>query len=73
MKIDKAIDVLKNLAFLSGDRSHEECEEGIKLAIQALEKQKELQENCEGSCSDCKYRGEFKCANNLLIDAGEGE
>lgn len=27
------------------------------MAISALEKQKELQENCSGSCSKCKFRG----------------
>lgn len=37
------------------------------MAIQALEKQKELQENCDGNCSDCHFRGD-RCANDLLID-----
>ena len=41
------------------------------MAIAALEKQQELQENCKGSCNDCKYRGGYKCANNLLIDGLE--
>lgn len=41
------------------------------MAIEALEKQKELQENCNGSCRECKYRGEFHCANDLLIDGLE--
>ena len=40
----------------------------LDMAIKALEKQKELYKNCEGSCIDCKYRGEFRCANDLLID-----
>lgn len=39
----------------------------LGMAIKALEKQIELRENCEGSCIDCKYRGEFHCANDLLI------
>lgn len=43
--------------------------EALRVAIYALEKQKELRENCEGSCLDCKYRGEFHCANDLLIDS----
>lgn len=41
------------------------------MAIQALEKQKELKENCDGICSECLYRGgrgKNKCANDLLID-----
>lgn len=41
----------------------------LDMAIKALEKQIELRENCEGSCLDCKYRGEFHCANDLLIDS----
>ena len=41
----------------------------LDMAIKALEKQIELRENCEGSCIDCKYRGEFHCANDLLIDS----
>ena len=41
------------------------------MAIQALEKQKELQENCEGNCSSCNYRLGNKCANDLLIDGIE--
>ena len=41
------------------------------MAIQALEKQKELQENCEGNCSACNYRLGNKCANDLLIDGIE--
>ena len=41
------------------------------MAISALEKQKELQENCRGKCSECKYSG-VRCANDLLIDGLEG-
>lgn len=35
----ECIDVLKNLAFLSGKKEHEKCEKAIEMAIQALEKQ----------------------------------
>lgn len=40
----------------------------MDIAIKALEKQKELKENCDGNCSDCIYRGDNRCANDLLID-----
>lgn len=39
MTENECIDVLKNLAFLSTNQEHEKCEESIKMAIQALEKQ----------------------------------
>lgn len=40
----------------------------MDIAIMALEKQKELKENCDGNCSDCIYRGDNRFANDLLID-----
>ena len=37
MTENECIDVLKNLAFLSGKKEHEKCEKAIEMAIQALE------------------------------------
>lgn len=54
--------------------NHGYIDDAVKdMAIKALEKQKELRENCEGSCYECKYRGEFHCANDLLIDREVGK
>ena len=40
----EAIEVLKNLAFLSGSRDCEECEQSIDMAIKALENQSMVNE-----------------------------
>ena len=61
----EAIDTLElNRPFVCND-----FQKAIDMAINAIEKQIELSTNCEGSCIDCKYRGEFHCANDLLIDS----
>lgn len=39
MSEKEAIEVLKNLAFLSGSRDCKECEQSIDMAIKALENQ----------------------------------
>ena len=39
INIEKSIDVMKNLAFLSGKDSSDECEKAIAESIKALEKQ----------------------------------
>ena len=71
MTEQEAISLLKIMrTFNNGSNARVEA---IDTAINALEKQKELRENCEGSCLDCKYRGEFHCANDLLIDIGDSE
>ena len=59
----KALEKLKTMECLL-----EKAAEEIDIAIKALEKQKELKENCDGNCSDCIYRGDNRCANDLLID-----
>ena len=38
MTENEAIDVLKNLAFLSTEKEHEKCEKAIYMAIQDIEK-----------------------------------
>jgi hypothetical protein len=37
MTENEAVDILKNLAFLSTNQEHEKCEKAIDMAIQALE------------------------------------
>lgn len=44
MTENEAIDVLKNLAFLSTEKEHEKCEKAIYMAIQAIEKQSMVNE-----------------------------
>lgn len=68
MKIQGAIDKIKIEQEKNNTPS---LDIAYSMAIAALEKQKELQENCKGKCSDCKYCGEDKCANDLLIDGLE--
>lgn len=69
MTIDEAIIQLTiQRTFANGSNAKVEA---IDMAIAALKKQKELQENCSGSCSECRYRGEFNCANDLLIECVE--
>ena len=65
--IEKAIDCLKADKEYLTDMKICDGEE-MDIAIKALEKQKELKENCDGNCSDCIYRGDNRCANDLLID-----
>lgn len=72
MTVEEAIRRLKDHFRVHDDgRPTPYLDEAVSMAIQALEKQKELRENCEGKCSDCKYRGEYQCANDLLIEEGE--
>ena len=44
MTENEAIDVLKNLAFLSTEKEHEKCEKAIYMAIQAIEKKSMVNE-----------------------------
>lgn len=69
MTIDEAIIQLTiQRTFTNGSNAKVEA---IDMAIASLKKQKELQENCSGSCGECRYRGEFNCANDLLIEGVE--
>ena len=61
-------EAIKHLKLCKSSRLFIPNNDVLDRAIKALEKQIELRENCEGRCIDCKYRGEFHCANDLLID-----
>lgn len=70
MTIDRAIHLLNQHKRTFQDVP--EVVESTDMAIAALYKQKELYENCQGNCWECKYRDSQKgCANDLLIDMEE--
>ena len=47
VNIEKTIDIMKNLAFLSGKDSSDECKRAIADSIKALEKMKDLKMDLE--------------------------
>jgi hypothetical protein len=67
MTEQETIAIIEDVTWQDNGRHYGKVAEARSMAIKALEKQIELRENCEGSCSDCKYRGDG-CANDLLID-----
>lgn len=68
MTLDEAIKDLKSIQPSVGGKS-------LKMAIQALEKQQEMIEHCDGGCLKYPYNnpswGGNACMNDFIIDVEE--
>lgn len=72
MNNEKAIYVMKNLAFLSGTRSHEDCENAINTSIKALELVDKITEIIKNeqqatSCEHTKLKS-FELIEKIITD-----
>jgi len=71
MDSKKTLEIMKNLAFLSGKNDSRECEEAISNSIKALEKLEKINfvinDKDYPNADECDYGHSFGCEYALMI------